>query len=148
MRYAIQVLRLVLVSCVISACATTPNPEKICTSEWIEKRADKAISRIESRTQSSMKTLSRAAESWKRGKQPGPFQMLALSSSLKSLESELKSGTGIRDLKTLSKTCNDPALVRKAMNGFMQKQGLPADLVSFIENLQVYQDLLRPDTPG
>lgn len=134
-----------LTSLLAVGCATTPNPEKICTADWIEKRADKAVSRIETRTQSSMKTLAKAAESWSRGKQPGLFEMMALNNSLKSLERELKSGTGIRDLKTLSNTCNDPALVNKAMNGFMRQQGLPSNLIDFIEDLDVYQDLLRQD---
>ena len=92
-----------------------------------------------------MKTLSKAAESWSKGKQPGLFEMMALNNSLKSLEKELKSGTGIRDLKMLSKTCNDPVLVNKAMNGFMRNQGLPTNLIDFIEVLDVYQDLLRQD---
>ena len=139
-------LMFILMGVLSTGCATTPNPEKICTSEWIGQRADKAVSRIESRTRSSMKTLTKAAESWSKGKQPGIFQMMALNNSLTSLEKELKSGTGIRDLKTLSKTCNDPALVGKAMNGFMRDQGLPTNLIQFVERLEVYQDLLRPDT--
>lgn len=146
MKKTLTLSTFVLTTILAVGCATTPNPEKVCTSEWIGKRADKAVGRIESRTQSSMKTLSKAAESWSQGKQPGLFQMMALNNALKSLEKELKSGTGIRDLKMLSKTCNDPTLVTKAMNGFMRNQGLPTNLIEFIEGLDVYQDLLRQDT--
>jgi len=59
----------------LSACATTPDPAKICTSEWIGARSDKAISRIETRSASSLKALKKASASWAQGKTPGPFQL-------------------------------------------------------------------------
>ena len=99
---------LALAVVILQACATAPDPAKVCTSEWISARADKAIDQIESRTKSSMKTLVRAAESWAEGRKPGPFQLLSLSSSMRSLEKELLSGSGMRDLKTLASTCNSP----------------------------------------
>jgi len=128
----------------LSACATTPNPEQICTSDWIGQRADKAISRIESRTQTSMKTLKNAAQSWAKGRKPGPFQLLALSNSMKNLEKELISGRGMKDLKTLASTCNDPKIISGALSGFMRDQGLPENLIGFIENAEQYKNLIKP----
>lgn len=129
----------------LSACATAPTAEQICTEQWIKTRADKAVSRIEDKTQSSFSTLKKVAENWQDGNAPGPFQLIALSSSLKSLENELKSGSGIRDLKLLSRTCNDPVFVQKTMNSFMRDQGLPTSLIAFIENFDVYQEILQSD---
>ncbi len=130
----------------VSACATAPNPEKVCTTDWIETRANKAVSRIEGRTHASMKSLKSAAKSWSRGKTPGPFQMLALSRSLKGLEKELTSGRGIKDLKILANTCDDPKIVSKAMGGFLRNQGLPENIINFVENMEQYKSLLRLPT--
>ncbi len=141
---AFRKVSLALAILALQACASTPDPAKVCTSEWISTRADKAISQIESRTKSSMKTLVRAAESWAEGRKPGPFQLLALSSSMKNLEKELLSGSGMRDLKTLASTCNDPQIISKAMTGFMRDQGLPENLIAFIEGFDRYKNLIKP----
>ena len=145
MKLLIPLLSLAILSTTITGCATAPDPAKICTSEWISKRSDKAISRIESKAERSLKSLQKAGKSWSKGKTPNPFQMLMLSRSLKSLEKELKNGQGIRDLKTLSATCNDPKIVSDAMGGFLRKQGLPDNVINFIEDMGIYQDLITVD---
>ena len=71
--------------------------------------------------------------------------MLMLSNSLKGLEKELKNGQGIRDLKTLSATCNDPKIISDAMGGFLRRQGLPDNIINFIEGMGLYQELIKPD---
>ena len=134
-----------LISISLAGCATAPDPAKVCTSEWIGKRSDKAINRIESKAGRSLKSLRKAGESWAKGKTPNPFQMLMLSSSLKSLEKELKNGRGIKDLKTLSATCNNPKIISDAMGGFLRKQGLPDNIINFIEGMGLYQELIKPD---
>ncbi len=139
-----RVLILTLSLLALPACASTPDPAKICTSEWINARADKAVSRIEGRTQSSMKAIKNAAKSWAKGRKPGPLQLWTLSNSIKSLENELLSGRGMKDLKTLASTCNDPEIISKAMTGFMRNQGLPDNLINFIENFDRYKALIQP----
>ncbi|WP_026940770.1 hypothetical protein [Hellea balneolensis] len=129
----------------LSACATAPDPEKVCTSEWISKRSDKAISRIEKKAVRSIKPLKKAGEKWAQGKTPNPIQLFMLSNSLKSLEKELKNGQGIKDLKMLSATCNDPKIISNAMDGFLRKQGLPDNIIKFIEGVGIYQQLIAPD---
>jgi hypothetical protein len=126
-------------------CASAPDPAKVCTSEWIGTRADKAVSRIERKAGKSLRSLKKASESWSRGKTPNPFQMLMLSSSLKSLEKELTNGRGIKDLKTLSATCDDPKIISDAMGGFLRKQGLPDNIINFIEKMSLYQRLIAPE---
>jgi len=117
MKNIIKTLTCVALVASLTACASTPKPEEICTSEWISKRSVKAIDSIEKRAGSSIKALTKAAQSWANGKQPGLFQMLALQNSFKGLEKELKTGQGIKDLRLLSSTCNDPEIVSKAMGG-------------------------------
>lgn len=146
MKHLIALLTLSILCFSISGCATAPDPAKVCTSEWIGKRSDKAISRIERKASRSLKSLQKAGESWARGKTPNPFQMLMLSNSLKGLEKELKNGQGIRDLKTLSATCDDPKIISDAMGGFLRKQGLPDNIINFIEGMGIYQELIKPDS--
>ncbi|WP_409433635.1 hypothetical protein ACJ3XI_03760 [Litorimonas sp. RW-G-Af-16] len=135
-------LSLAVMAAALSGCASTPDPAKVCTAEWIAPRADRAVDRIETRAKRSLKTLKKAGDSWSTGKTPGPFTMLALSSSMKSLEKELKNGRGMRDLKTLAATCDDPKLVSDAMGRFLREQGLPDQMIEFVEGLQIYQNLL------
>ena len=145
MKYLIGLFCVAIVSLSVSGCATAPDPAKVCTSEWIGKRSDRAISRIESKASRSLNSLQKAGESWAKGKKPNPFQMLMLSNSLKGLEKELKNGQGIRDLKILAATCDDPKIISDAMGGFLRKQGLPDNIINFIEGMGLYQDLIKPD---
>ena len=129
----------------LAACASTPDPAKVCTSEWIGERSDKAIGKIRSKSASSLKALKKASESWVRGKEPSLFTMIALNNATKSLRNELTDGQGIKDLRTLSKTCNDPELISDAMGKFMREQGLSERMIGFIENLDIYQKAIDPD---
>lgn len=128
---------------VLMGCATTPDPAKICTSEWITPRAEKAVSRLENRTRSAIKPLKSVGESLAKGKTPGPFTMLRLSSSFERLEKELTEGRGIQDLKLLASTCDDPEIITKAMRDVFENQGVPTKALDFIENLEFYQNILR-----
>ena len=129
----------------LTGCATAPDPAKVCTSEWIGERSNKAISRIQSKAGSSLKSLRKAGESWSKGNKPNFIQMALLSRSLKGLENELKNGRGMRDLKTVAATCNDPKIISDAMGSFMRKQGLPDNIINFIEGMGRYQELIKPD---
>ena len=141
------ILTLAFTALTATACSTTPDPAVVCTSDWISARSDKAINEIEKKSSRSLKALKSAAESYANGKTPNFLQLLSLRSSLTSLEKELKSGQGIKDLRTLSKTCNDPKIISDAMGGFLRKQGFPENMVNYIEGLRQYQDLLSPDAP-
>lgn len=145
MKHLISLFSFAILSTALAGCATAPDPAKVCTAEWISKKSDKAISRIESKTERSLKSLRKVGESWSKGKTPNPFQMLMLSNSLKSLEKELKNGQGIRDLKILSSTCNDPKIISDAMGGFLRKQGLPENVINFVEGMGIYQELITPE---
>lgn len=130
----------------LGACASTPDPAEVCTSEWIGARSDKAISSIEDRAKSSMKTLRKASETLAKGKTPGLLQQLALFNALNGMKKELTRGQGIKDLKTVAKTCNDPTIVKDAMRGMMQRQGVSESVITKVENNPIYQGLISTIT--
>lgn len=127
---------------IFTACASTPDPAEVCTSEWIAPRAEKAVGRIEKRASSSIKTLSSVSKTWASGKTPSVFQLFALSNAVKKMEKELKNGQGIKDLKTVAKTCNDPNIINDTMRGMLQRQGVSDSLIQRIENNPIYQNAI------
>ena len=140
-----KLIPLTALAIMLSACATAPDPAKVCTAEWIKPRTEKAVYAIEKDTRGVIKNLRKVAASYVEGKTPGPIEMFSLTRSVNKLETELESGRGIRDLRTLARTCDDPKIITDAMAGFMRSQGLPDGLVNFIESLDEYQKLLAPD---
>lgn len=130
-------------SMLLVACSTTPDPAKVCTSEWIAPRAEKAISRIEKKTRPAMKSLKSVGESLAQGKSPNVFAMMNLTSSLESLEKELTQGRGIKDVKLLANTCNDPDILTKALRGVFEKHGVSDKVLDYVENLDFYQRVLE-----
>ncbi|RKQ71569.1 hypothetical protein DES40_0894 [Litorimonas taeanensis] len=133
---------LALISLSFTACTTTPDPEEICTTEWIAPRAEKAVKKIEKKTNSAMNSLRKAGEAYSQGKQPSVFTMMRLSSSLEKLEKELTDGQGISDIKFLARTCNDPEILTKSVRNVFESQGVPEKLLNFIENTNLYQSII------
>lgn len=127
---------------ILGACASTPDPAEICSAEWIAPRATKAVNKIEKRAQSSIRTLSKVSKTWASGKTPGPMQMFALSNALGKMKKELTDGQGIRDLKTVAKTCNDPDIIKDSMRDLLERQGVSENLIKRIETLPVYESLV------
>jgi hypothetical protein len=130
----------------LSACASTPDPAVVCSSEWIAPRAEKAVSRIEKRAKSSFRTLGKVSTTWSSGKTPGPLQLFALSRALKGLEKEMTQGQGIKDLKTVAKTCNDPKIISTSMRDLMERQGVSEKLIQQIEDNPIYQNVISSIT--
>ena len=127
----------------LGACATAPDPAEVCTTEWIAPRTARAVDDITKSSGSAIKALKRVGETYAAGKTPGPLQLLSLSSAMKSLERQVKNGRGIRDLKTLASTCNDPSLLTDTLTNFMSDQGLPDNMINFLQSTPIYQNLLN-----
>ena len=127
----------------LSACASTPDPAKVCTAEWIAPRTTAAIDDIRDRTGSTMKSLQKVAQRYVEGRQPGPLQLLSLANSMKGLERELKNGSGMRTLKTVAGTCNDPAIITDSLTNVMQLEGLPQNMIDFVTSNPLYQSLVN-----
>lgn len=129
----------------LSACATTPDPAKVCTAEWISKRSDKAMTSIERKAKPALSKLSKAAKKWSKGEKPNGFQLMSLNSSVKNLTRELENGRGMKDLKTLGRTCNDPQIVSRAMTNLMRDNGLSEQMINFVEALPRFKEIIETD---
>jgi len=130
----------------LGACASTPDPAEVCTAEWISARSEKAIGSIEKRAKSSLKSLTGISQTLSQGKTPGVFQALAFSRAMGKMKKELTNGQGIKDLKTVASTCNDPNIVKDAMNGLMKRQGMSDSFITRIESFPLYQSLITSVT--
>ena len=126
----------------LSACASTPDPAEICTAEWITPRATKAVNQIEKSAKSSFKTFADVSKTWASGKQPNLLQSVALFSAMNKMKKELTRGQGIKDLKTVAKTCNDPSIIKTSMHDLLERQGLSDNLIAWIENSPIYESLI------
>lgn len=139
---------------ILGACASTPDPAEICSAEWIAPRATKAVSKIEKRAGSSLKTLSSVSKTWASGKTPNLIQMIQLRNSLSKMEKELTNGQGIKDLRTVAKTCNDPNLIKDSMSDLLERQGVSDNLIKWMESNPIYERLIssisepQPVTPN
>lgn len=154
MKRIFQTLIIVPALSILGGCASTPDPAEICSAEWITPRATKAVNKIEKRAGSSIKTLGKVSKTWASGKTPNLFQMMALRNSLRKMEKELTNGQGIRDLRTVAKTCNDPDLIKDSMNDLLERQGVSDGLIKWMESNPIYERLIssisepQPVTPN
>ena len=126
----------------LTACASTPDPAEVCSAEWITPRATKAVNKIEKRAKSSLRTLGSVSKSWAAGKTPGPYKMFKLSQAVDRMKRELTNGQGIRDLKTVAKTCNDPDIVKDSMRDLLERQGVSDSLIKRVESFPIYESLI------
>jgi hypothetical protein len=126
----------------LSACASAPDPAEICSAEWIAPRADKAVAKIQKRAGSSINKLSNVSRTFASGKTPGPLELWSLSNAVKKLNKELTNGQGIKDLKTVARTCNVSKIVSDSMRDLMKRQGVSDSLLRRIENNPIYQSAI------
>lgn len=137
-------MRRILIPCliVLSACSTMPDPAEVCTAAWIEPRVDRSVERIETRLDKTLRAFRTVGESWMSGRTPGPIQMFRLSNAAKDLEKELTDGRGIRDLRLLASTCNDPDLIREQVYTLLDREGLPEPLLDFLDATGILEGLI------
>lgn len=138
-------MRRILIPCliVLSACSTTPEPTEVCTANWIEPRVDQAVDKIETRLGKTLIAFRSVGESWMSGRTPGPIQMFRLSNAAKALEKELSDGRGVRDLRMIANTCNDPDLIREQVYNLLDREGLPKPLIDFLDVTGILEDLIK-----
>ena len=146
MKSTFRVILLLPALALISACASTPDPAEVCSAEWITPRATKAVDKIEKRATSSIQTLRKASETLAEGKTPGLLQLLALNNALSKMKKELTRGQGIKDLKTVAKTCNDPGIIKDSMRDLLQRQGVSDSFIQRIEASPIYESLISSIT--
>ena len=127
----------------LAGCSTTPDPAKICTAEWIEPRAERALDRLESRTAKAFRNIRRAASAYVAGDEPGTLTLLSLRGSLRDLEREIKDGQGVRDLRLLARTCDDPDFIAEKMTEFLDRQNLPDGVVRFMDEFGIVDRIVE-----
>jgi hypothetical protein len=101
------------------------------------------MDRIETRLDKTLRAFRTVGESWMRGGTPGPIQMFRLSNAAKDLEKELTDGRGVRDLRLLASTCNDPDLIRDQVYSLLDREGLPAPLRDFLDVTGILEGLIQ-----
>jgi len=131
-----------LCASMLGACASTPDPAEVCTTEWISARSDKAISSIQDRAQSSMKVLKKVSSKLTEGKKPNLLQQAQLFGAYTGMKKELTRGQGIKDLKTIAQTCNDPNIVKDAMSGLLKRSGMTDSFINTVESNPIYQSII------
>ncbi|MGB6229589.1 MAG: hypothetical protein WBF53_05625 [Litorimonas sp.] len=143
MRFPLIMLASTLIAMGLSACASTPNPDVVCTAEWVDARADRALDRIGDKSSKALDAFQDAGKTWLSGGSPGPLQLWRLSNAVKALEDELTDGKGVRDLRTLARTCNDPDLVRTRITSFLTESDIPDPVVRFLGGSGLIDQLIR-----
>jgi len=126
----------------LTACASTPDPEEVCTANWVQKRSVKAVDAIYKDTRSAVKSLRKVGTAYAEGKTPNALQLFNLARRVSALDKELRRGRGIRDLKTLARTCNDPQILTEGFNNYMNGLELPEKMQNFIEGLPQFKDMI------
>ncbi len=136
-------LSLLLAAPLLTACASTPDPAKVCTAEWIAPRAERAADRLEDKTAKAFRALRKVGAQWVSGDKPGTLSLLSLRGAVRDLEDELKDGRGVRDLRTLAQTCNDPELVRTEVTKVLERQEIPAPVLNFLRGSSLLDRLIE-----
>jgi hypothetical protein len=127
----------------LTACATTPDPAEICSAEWIAPRAERAMNEFKKDTRPTIKRLAKIGDKLNDGDTIGPLQMFSLMNSINSLSDKFENGRAMRDMRTLADNCSDPELIKNAMTDYLEEQGVSEQFINFLNNMQVYQELLK-----
>lgn len=127
----------------LSACASTPDPAEVCTSEWVGKRSMKAVDNIFEDTESTVKSLRKVGMAYMEGKSPNIFQLFSLATKVKRLEKEVLRGSGIKDLKTVARTCNDTKILTDGISSYVDRLELPEQMRTFMESLPEYRNMVE-----
>ncbi len=147
-RFSAGVILLVSLS-LLGACASTPDPAKVCSADWIKPRVDRAMRDFSHDTKGVFKTLEKTAHSFESTGKVSPIAMFKVMNALKKLGNKMEHGHAMRDMRTLAQTCNDPHLIQTAMTKFMREQGISERFITFLNGLDVYRKMLetgkRPD---
>ena len=95
----------------LSACASTPRPEEVCSASWIKPRTDAALGQFQSQTRDTWERLRRTGEGAAERGTIGLVEKATVLLSLTSLVNDFQSSQALKDLRTLGQTCDDPDLV-------------------------------------
>lgn len=118
----------------LGACATTPDPAKVCTADWIKPRAAKAVKEVKRDTGRTIKSLKKNADKISNGSPLAAYRAASMLTSVQKLAEKLQKGRGIRDLKILAATCDDPKIMRDGLVGYMEDMEAPKMLMDLVRD--------------
>ena len=128
-----------------SGCAKRYDPEEVCTGKWIKPRVDQAMADFREKSKTAFDLLKGVSDDVRKTGDLGKFQMVTALVSLASLVTDFKDSSAIRDLRILSKTCDDPKLVTRAFSGYLREQGAPEAIVDLLEQVDAFQKLIAEE---
>lgn len=131
----------------LSSCATTPDPAEVCTADWIKPRAERAIKEIQKETGRTIRSLKRDAAKMEKGTL-STLRAVSMLNSMKKLINRLQNGRGVKDLRLLADTCNEPAIVRDGIANYMEDMGAPESLLELIRDIDFSQPPVDTQTPA
>lgn len=140
-RFAIVALTLML-----TACASKPPPEEICSAAWIKPRTDAALEDFKAATADDWKSLRRSTEGSSASAEIGLLEKARVILSLASVVSSFQNSQALDDLRTLSKTCDDPELVSNALRGTLSEYGVPSAYIELLDELEGFIELMNNNT--
>ncbi len=143
MRATLLVITALVSTSILSACATAPDPAKVCSAEWVSVRSGKAMKEFKRDTRPIFRKLRKTGESLKDGRQPGPLQMFSLMNAVSKLGRKFENGRAMKDMRTLAATCDDPELIKNAMTDFMREQGIDEKFIGIINSLDASKTMLE-----
>ncbi len=138
-----KILLLLAAPLILQACASTPDPVKVCSAEWIAPRVERHMADFEKNTRKIFRTFEKTAKDYSSDGKVKPLQMFAMMNSLKSLKNKFENGRAMKDMRTLATTCDDPELIKNAMIGFLRKKGFNDRFIQFLNDLEQYKKLLE-----
>ena len=127
----------------LSGCATIePEP---CTSEWVEWRTDQITSQFSRQYRSELLDMRRFAG---RLENPSPLVLLEMTNRLQEFRTIATdfSTNIVPELRSAVDQCGTPTEFATAFSGFLENQGMPDTVLSWIEEIAETMDALSQDT--
>ena len=135
-----------LIASLLPACATQPTPQEVCSAEWIEVRADRAMAEFERDVRPMLRTFERAGNRLEGSNGDiSPLLMVQVMSAATRFAEKLENSQALDDLQRLSEQCDDPDLMLDAVSGLLEKRGAPPQVIRIMRDMK---DLQRMSEDG
>jgi len=131
-----------LAALLLSGCATLePEP---CTSEWVEWKTSQITDQFSSKYRSELRDMQRFA---RKLENPSPLVLLEMSRRLeefRTIATDFSSDV-VPQLRSAVDQCGAPTEFVTAFSGFLQEQGMPDTVLTWIEEIAVTMEALSKE---
>jgi len=118
-------------------------PEEVCSANWIKPRTDAAINEFTKSTSNTWESLRKSGEKAASNGKLGLLERASVLLSLTKLVNSFQNSQALEDLQLLSKTCDDPQLVRNAITDTMSEYNVPQQYIDLLGELEQFTSLLQ-----